>query len=132
MQVQRLSLPALCANAAYLQTAEEFSSATMIQHVTVVRDPKTEATVFIGWQPEESTAIFSFRGTASRSDAVADLKVLPRQIEFLPSIFPGSSAHLGFLTHFTGLISTVDAQRNIAKALSRLTPEAPSFAVDIV
>ena len=34
---------------------------------------------------------------------MADLKFLPRQIEFLPELFPGATAHLGFLTHFTGL-----------------------------
>jgi Lipase (class 3) len=89
--------------------------------VTCVRDPRTDATVFIGWIPDESSAVLSFRGTASRSDALADLKFLPRQIEFLPELFPGATAHLGFLTHFTGLTSATDEERNVATALLKLT-----------
>ena len=117
----RLTLPATAAYAAYLETPEQFSAATKLQHVTCVRDARTDATVFVAWIPEESTAVLAFRGTASRSDALADLKFLPRQIEFLPELFPGATAHLGFLTHFTGLTSTVDPQRSVHSALSAIS-----------
>jgi hypothetical protein len=74
--------------------------------------------------------VLSFRGTASRSDALADLKFLPRQIEFLPELFPGATAHLGFLTHFTGLTSASDKARNIATAVLSLTNgKQPSRAI---
>lgn len=125
----RLALPATAAYAAYLETPEQFSAATKLQNVTSVHDPKTGATVFVAWVPETSTAVLAFRGTASRSDAVADLKFLPRQIEFLPELFPGATAHLGFLTHFTGLISTVDPQRSVHSALSSISGGATPVRV---
>lgn len=129
MAATRLVLPATCANASYLSTAEQFSAATKIESVTCVRDPRTDATVFIGWIPDESSAVLSFRGTVSRSDALTDLKFLPRQIEFLPELFPGATAHLGFLTHFTGLTSAKHEERNVAAALLKLTGGTPPARV---
>ena len=48
----------------------------------------------MGWL-EGGTAVFAFRGTASRQDGLQDVKILSRNIDYLQELYPGVKAHLG-------------------------------------
>ena len=43
------------------------------------------------------TAIFAFRGTASKQDGLQDVKIFSRNIDYLQELYPGVKAHLGTL-----------------------------------
>ena len=48
----------------------------------------------VGWL-DGDTAIFAFRGTASRQDALQDVKISSHNIDYLQELYPGVKAHLG-------------------------------------
>ena len=48
----------------------------------------------VGWL-EGGTAVFAFRGTASRQDGLQDVKIFSRNIDYLQELYPGVKAHLG-------------------------------------
>ena len=50
--------------------------------------------VHVGWV-EGGTAVFAFRGTASRQDGLQDVKIFSRNIDYLQELYPGVKAHLG-------------------------------------
>ncbi len=50
--------------------------------------------VHVGWL-EGGTAVFAFRGTASKQDGLQDVKILSRNIDYLQELYPGVKAHLG-------------------------------------
>ena len=50
--------------------------------------------VHVGWL-EGGTAVFAFRGTASRQDGLQDVKIFSRNIDYLQELYPGVKAHLG-------------------------------------
>ena len=52
----------------------------------------------MGWL-EGGTAVFAFRGTASRQDGLQDVKIFSRNIDYLQELYPGVKAHLGVLPH---------------------------------
>lgn len=52
--------------------------------------------VHVGWL-EGGTAVFAFRGTASRQDGLQDVKIFSRNIDYLQELYPGVKAHLGQL-----------------------------------
>lgn len=66
----RIFSAAQYAQAAYETSTEAFTVATGLQKVALVRDAKTGALAFVAWK-DSGTAIVAFRGTASRSDALA-------------------------------------------------------------
>jgi hypothetical protein len=47
------------------------------------------------WRPKINTLIVAFRGTASKADALVDLKTLHRSASFLSSIVKGAKVHRG-------------------------------------
>ena len=50
--------------------------------------------VHVGWL-EGGTAVFAFRGTASKQDGLQDVKIFSRNIDYLQELYPGVKAHLG-------------------------------------
>ncbi len=50
--------------------------------------------VHVGWL-EGGTAVFAFRGTASKQDGLQDVKILSRNIDYLQELYPGVKAHMG-------------------------------------
>lgn len=52
--------------------------------------------VHVGWL-EGGTAVFAFRGTASKQDGLQDVKIFSRNIDYLQELYPGVKAHLGAL-----------------------------------
>ena len=48
----------------------------------------------MGWL-EGGTAVFAFRGTASKQDGLQDVKIFSRNIDYLQELYPGVKAHLG-------------------------------------
>ncbi len=59
---------AVCATAAYLD-ADGYRRVTGITNSVLLDDPINDAKVHVGWL-ESGTAVFAFRGTDSRQDAV--------------------------------------------------------------
>lgn len=53
--------------------------------------------VHVGWL-EGGTAVFAFRGTATRQDGLQDVKIFSRNIDYLQELYPGVKAHLGKLS----------------------------------
>ena len=56
--------------------------------------PDSAVQVHVGWL-EGGTAVFAFRGTASRQDGLQDVKILSRNVDYLQELYPGVKAHLG-------------------------------------
>lgn len=50
--------------------------------------------VHVGWL-EGGTAVFAFRGTATRQDGLQDVKIFSKNIDYLQELYPGVKAHLG-------------------------------------
>ena len=50
--------------------------------------------VHVGWL-DDGTAVFSFRGTATVQDGLADVQIMHRDVHYMRDLFPGSRAHLG-------------------------------------
>ena len=50
--------------------------------------------VHVGWL-EGGTAVFAFRGTASKQDGLQDVKIFSRNIDYLQELYPGVKAHMG-------------------------------------
>ena len=48
----------------------------------------------VGWL-EGGTAVFAFRGTASKQDGLQDVKIFSRNIDYLQELYPGVKAHMG-------------------------------------
>lgn len=50
--------------------------------------------VHVGWL-QGGTAVFAFRGTATRQDGLQDVKIFSRNVDYLQEMYPGVKAHLG-------------------------------------
>lgn len=66
--------------------------------------------VHVGWL-EGGTAVFAFRGTASRQDGLQDVKIFSRNIDYLQELYPGVKAHLGVLCSACGTTCLVEKSR---------------------
>ncbi|KAL4450178.1 hypothetical protein ABPG77_010847 [Micractinium sp. CCAP 211/92] len=116
---RRLRLPLRLSRAAY-ESEEGFRRLTGIA---------CSALVHVAWLPAGAagTAVFAFRGTSNRADMLADIKVLRRQVEFLPTQLPGAKCHLGFLQQALALTSATSPAYNIGCVLADLSDgTAPS------
>ena len=76
--------------------------------------------VHVGWL-EGGTAVFAFRGTASRQDGLQDVKIFSRNIDYLQELYPGVKAHLGFLQQFAAVCHPDRSETNMAAVLKELS-----------
>ena len=74
----------------------------------------------VGWL-EGGTAVFAFRGTASKQDGLQDVKIFSRNIDYLQELYPGVKAHLGMSNKPAELLinwQTVKSVRHICTPVS--------------
>ena len=77
----------------------EVADSTAASHVAgcddrIRRQALRGVQVHVGWL-EGGTAVFAFRGTASKQDGLQDVKIFSRNIDYLQELYPGVKAHLG-------------------------------------
>ncbi|KAL4452502.1 hypothetical protein ABPG75_008164 [Micractinium tetrahymenae] len=118
----RLRLPLRLSLAAYEDEAG-FRRSTGIAQSAMVDDRLFDAQVHVAWLPAGTagTAVFAFRGTSNRADMLADIKMLRRQVEFLPTQLPGAKCHLGFLQQALAITSATSPACNIGCVLASLS-----------
>ena len=71
----------------------------------------------MGWL-EGGTAVFAFRGTASKQDGLQDVKIFSRNIDYLQELYPGVKAHLGKSFILSVLYSTCALNEKFLVVLS--------------
>lgn len=118
--VGKISQAAILAAAAY-RNHETFKRQTGITKSRLIYDREHHDTkVHVGWL-EGGTAVFAFRGTASKQDGLQDVKIFSRNIDYLQELYPGVKAHLGFMQQFAAVCHPDRSETNMAAVLKELS-----------
>ncbi|DBA70391.1 TPA: hypothetical protein ACH3X2_011807 [Trebouxia sp. C0005] len=116
----KISQAAILAAAAY-RNHDTFKCQTGITKSRLIYDKEHHDTkVHVGWL-EGGTAVFAFRGTASRQDGLQDVKIFSRNIDYLQELYPGVKAHLGFMQQFAAVCHPDRSETNMAAVLKELS-----------
>eukprot|EP00899_Mesostigma_viride_P019397 jgi/Mesvir1/27459/Mv07241-RA.2 len=92
--------------------------------------PEFDTQVYVIWLKESKTAVFAFRGTESKKDAIQDIKTKRTPIPWLTSMFPGTMAHYGFFEQFASVTNADRPDQHIGLVLKELSKgEAPENIV---
>ncbi|DBA97135.1 hypothetical protein WJX77_011944 [Trebouxia sp. C0004] len=118
--VGKISQAAILAAAAY-RNHDTFKRQTGITKSRLIYDREHHDTkVHVGWL-EGGTAVFAFRGTASKQDGLQDVKIFSRNIDYLQELYPGVKAHLGFMQQFAAVCHPDRSETNMAAVLKELS-----------
>ncbi|KAL0031927.1 hypothetical protein WJX79_006284 [Trebouxia sp. C0005] len=116
----KISQAAIVAGAAY-RNEDTFKLQTGIPKTRLIKDKVHHDTkVHVGWL-EGGTAVFAFRGTASRQDGLQDVKIFSRNIDYLQELYPGVKAHMGFMQQFAAVCNPEKPETNMAAVLKELS-----------
>ncbi|DBA97134.1 TPA: hypothetical protein ACH3X1_014902 [Trebouxia sp. C0004] len=116
----KISQAAIVAGAAY-RNEDTFKLQTGITKTRLINDKTHHDTkVHVGWL-EGGTAVFAFRGTASKQDGLQDVKIFSRNIDYLQELYPGVKAHMGFMQQFAAVCNPEKPETNMAAVLKELS-----------
>ena len=82
----------------------QYVGETFVRNIANFEEHKACLQVHVGWL-EGGTAIFAFRGTASKQDGLQDVKIFSRNIDYLQELYPGVKAHLGMPGHLLNVMA---------------------------